>query len=181
MKARRLFDFSSWRRRAMVVLVAAGLAVGGLVTVMPSPALALCSGNGCNGLDPQGSGCSGTVTLTRFSTTTSDDRYTYQLRRSPACDATWGRFVRDDCSYPSPIHHWLRVQTQLQTPYGWYAHKTQTDDMWGETGNCNGGTAWTPMAPAQVGTRARLCWGTNIGSAAPTRWSCSGWYNGGGP
>jgi len=173
----------AWRRRASVLVAIVAIAVGGAVVISPQSASAVgCSGHTCNGRDPEANGCDTgpTQTRTRFSKTV-DDMWTYQLRHSFACLSMWGRFIRDDCSYPSPVHHWLRVDTQIWSLNEWRPYATQVDDMWGETSNCNGGTAWTPMVPGQENTRSRLGWGTNVSSSPPSSWSYSGWYNGGRP
>jgi hypothetical protein len=144
-----------------------------------------CNGNSCDGLDPDTTRCNeGGSIRTKFSQTTSTSHgsYTYQLRRSGYCNAFWARFIRDDCGYVVHVFYWLRVQTQLWTPYGWAAHKTHTDGMSNETDPCTDSTGWTVMAPGQEGTRGRVCWGVAYTpDARPSSWGCSGWYNGGNP
>jgi hypothetical protein len=174
----------SWRRRVGMLLVAAVIAVGGPAVVAPSSASAAprCEGHSCDGKDPERTGCNTRDhrTITLFSFTDDVEQHTYQLRKSFACLAVWGRFIVDHCTIPEHFHHWLRVDTQIWSLNDWRPYKTHVDDMWNEANPC-GGIGWTPMAPAQANTRARVGWGIGVGNDPPTRWDFSGWYNGGRP
>jgi Protein of unknown function (DUF2690) len=53
-----------------------------------------CSGNGCDGLDPQSTGCSyDAVTVPVSGGTVSFSTGTIELRYSPTCGTNWGRVI----------------------------------------------------------------------------------------
>jgi hypothetical protein len=175
-------------RRQTITLVALCVAAGGLSVVAPSPAVAApCTGSGCNGKDPDATGCNDPAIagrpVTRFSRTVhSGDigEHSFQIRHSPGCKAMWGRFIRDDChDRYFPYHKWFRIQTQVWSGSAWLAYTTRTKDMQG-TQPCNGGTNWTLMVPGLSGTRTRICWQYTYYEVPPSsdRWTCSGYYNG---
>jgi hypothetical protein len=78
-------------RRLVGTLVACLFVTTGTVAMNAGPAFAAgCFGSGCNGLDPQGQGCSpGAATLDEF--TRAGTRV--ELRYSSACNAAWVRFT----------------------------------------------------------------------------------------
>lgn len=175
-----------WRRRIMVVLAASCLTIGGLLAASPPASAVPCSGASCDGLDPKTTGCNELKGRTLRSVTHEDWDISYQLRRSDGCKAVWTRFVRDDCeqaAYNPPTYHWVRVQTQIWTPYtGWTAYKTHTDGMQNETDPCDDSTGWTVMAPGHSGTRARACWAARVwpNDTKPpsSAFECTGWVEG---
>jgi hypothetical protein len=164
-------------RRALLRALAVSLIAGAIAVGAASPGYAVpgCSGTSCNGLWPdktQDCSTANSQLTTPFNYTMSDT-FTFQVRRSYYCQAAWGRFIEDDCGWPNSLHWWLRIESQLKTPYGYYGIGTQTRNMWNLTGTCDGGSAWTKMVPAHANTRVRLCFASTVNNTAPTTWECS--------
>jgi Protein of unknown function (DUF2690) len=176
-------------RRQVITLVALCVAAGGVAVMAPPPAVAVpCTGSGCNGKDPDATGCNDPAIagrpVTRFSRTVWWEdvwAHSFQIRHSPGCEAAWGRFIRDDCGSGAriPYHKWFRIQTQVWSGSAWLSYTTRTKDMSG-TQPCDGGTNWTLMVPGQSGTRTRICWQYTYYEVPPSgdRWNCSSWLNG---
>jgi hypothetical protein len=102
----------SGRRTTKRILLAGALAVAFLVPMLqPSMAWAAsCSASGCNGLDPDSTGCddpSTTHTLDSF-VSDIDGSSLVELRYSSVCDAAWARLTTG--AYGMPTHHYLLLQ-----------------------------------------------------------------------
>jgi hypothetical protein len=102
------------RRRLVLFSLALLLTVLGMTVVVgvrtalasvrqPSLPHATCSGNGCNGQDPQTSGCAADAYTVQTAVLSS--RFV-QLRYSPRCGTNWGRVL----SRIGRTHLYVRVQ-----------------------------------------------------------------------
>ncbi|MET9269726.1 DUF2690 domain-containing protein [Kribbella sp. NPDC003557] len=78
-------------RRSISNLLAAGVAVAAVAVLNTAPALAApCTYAGCNGLDPETTGCSNDA-VTKLDLLTTYGGYRAELRWSPSCHAFWTR------------------------------------------------------------------------------------------
>ena len=137
MKRMRLVLFSM---ALLVLLFGLTAIVANAQVTQNSHVQATCSGNGCNGLDPQPTGCSATAYTVR--TVTFSDAFV-ELRYSRACQTNWGRvWSRKGANFLS-----IRIQR-----------------IDGLTYTFGGGTftyAWSAMVFAPV-MKARACGGFQV-------------------
>ncbi|TDW90155.1 uncharacterized protein DUF2690 [Kribbella pratensis] len=83
-------------RRTISTLIAAVAAVAGISVLNTVPAAAApCTYAGCNGLDPETTGCSNDA-VTKLDLITTYGLYLAELRWSPSCHAFWTRIRPHD-------------------------------------------------------------------------------------
>ncbi|MGC1376626.1 MAG: DUF2690 domain-containing protein [Anaerolineales bacterium] len=97
-----------------------GLMLVGLIGAFPDNASAACSGNGCNGKDPNVQGCTGISTKQALTTPiipgTVNAVATVQLRYSSSCNAKWARTIN------SSTLSWFAAATDWWPPYAYPAN-----------------------------------------------------------
>jgi hypothetical protein len=82
-------------RRMISTMIAAGAAVTAVSVLNTAPALAApCTYAGCNGLDPETTGCSNDA-VTKLDLLSYYGGYIAELRWSPSCHAFWTRLRYD--------------------------------------------------------------------------------------
>jgi hypothetical protein len=142
-------------RRRMVLMIV--MVLVGMVFVLPAaPAFAVtCSGSGCEGKNPQTTGCS-TDAITAYSTAIPNGKV--ELRWSQTCETFWSRVT----SWIGPTTIRTRVQRQSGSP------STYDDIDYGATQAYND----KMMYDLFLGPRHRAC--GRLGS--DTTWHCTIWY-----
>lgn len=123
-------------RIAGLVAAAAVVAVSGLTAAAPQALAASCSGTGCNGKNPQTTGCVGDA-VTVSNAHASDGHY-IELRYSKACKALWVRgdhfsTVKLEAGHYDSCGSWV-VQKTAKTPSTGYWFSNETPNY-----------QWTPM------------------------------------
>jgi hypothetical protein len=148
-------------------------AVTGIVVVASpaSPALAACSQEGCDNLDPQAQGCSsGARSMPEAIWTESGSLGAgVELRYSPTCRAMWTRLTVDYSYDPTrgPIYIRVHRQEWNNQALAWQNSGVHTKKF-----NATTGTTWTTMVgDYSSGDRTKACWSFRNTS----NFTCTGW------
>lgn len=110
------------------------------IAIMPfdSVSAASCSGSGCNGLDPQATGCAtGAITVETKTITQNGSSIKVELRWSSTCQTNWSR-VTNTSSGSRYMKAYMNQQWvgEIYPAYG---------------SGSNGAVIWTPMKYAPTG------------------------------
>ena len=103
--------------KRLAILLATVFTLGGMALAAPASA-ATCSGNGCNGQDPQASGCSAnaiTLSSARLLTPQGGNVGSIEMRYSRICGTQW---IRVNSSITSCSPHPCANMARIRRPAG---------------------------------------------------------------
>ncbi|WP_214327015.1 DUF2690 domain-containing protein [Nonomuraea sediminis] len=161
----------------MTVLMSLGIVVA---EAPPSMAAVGCTYAGCTGKDPSAMNCGSTSNADyQWVSGGSYRSYSWYLRYSGNCHAYWTRMVKGDCATIQNADYYMRIESELATPYGWYRSHVQSKK---HVKGCDG-TDWTRMIAWEANSRYRMCVATIwpptstdlVSTIADSDWSCWDW------
>jgi hypothetical protein len=150
-------------KSAVAGVLAAGVGVG---VMPPTAALAVgCTGDGCQGKDPNSNGCGSTASYVSGTGhyLYGDDVYV-EMRKSSGCKARWARVTIDNGNHVTVK---ITIERQVESPYGWFTDSDSTHTK--SIANMGVGQFWTSMAPDDSEDRFEVCVSDNSNN-----W-CSAW------
>jgi hypothetical protein len=161
-------------RKLLAVALASIIGAVIALAVPATPAFA-CGTVGCNGVDPVAQGCSVSSTPGQvfIGGSGGPPSYTLQLRYSFGCQTFWGRGMKDCLPSGGNPLAYVRVQRQLNTPYGYYTANV----YYSPQVPCGGSAApvWTPMVTNYGNDRARSCMAAGYFTGHPSSFPESYW------